>query len=112
MPCDIVLVDDHKLVRDGIRTILERSPDFRVVGEADNGADAVQLCKKTNPEVVLMDIGLPGMNGIEATTALLRHCPGGTVAIPPLYDDESSVVSASRSGARAFVLKKASSGEL
>ena len=112
MPCDIVLVDDHKLVRDGIRTLLERSPDFRVVGEADNGADAVQLCKKTNPEVVLMDIGLPGMNGIEATTELLRHCPGVKVAILSMYDDENSVVSAIRSGARAFVLKKASSGEL
>jgi len=112
MPCDIVLVDDHKLVRDGIRTLLERSPDFRVVGEADNGADAVQLCKKTNPEVVLMDIGLPGMNGIEATTELLRHCPGVKVAILSMYDDENSVVSAIRSGARAFVLKKASSAEL
>src|SRR6204780_4954030 len=112
MPCDIVLVDDHKLVRDGIRTLLERSPDFRVVGEADNGADAVQLCKKTNPEVVLMDIGLPGMNGIEATTELLRHCPGVKVVILSMYDDENSVVSAIRSGARAFVLKKASSGEL
>src|SRR5271156_6385183 len=112
MPFDIVLVDDHKLVRDGIRTILERSPDFRVVGEADNGADAVQLCKKTNPEVVLMDIGLPGVDGIEATTELLRHCPGVKVVILSMYDDENSVVSAIRSGARAFVLKKASSGEL
>jgi len=112
MPFDIVLVDDHKLVRDGIKTLLERSPDFRVVGEADNGADAVQLCKKTNPELVLMDIGLPGMNGIEATTELLRHCPGVKVAILSMYDDENSVVSAIRSGARAFVLKKASSGEL
>src|ERR1700677_15388 len=112
MPCDIVLVDDHKLVRDGIRTLLERGPDFRVVGEADNGADAVQLCRKTNPELVLMDIGLPGMNGIEATTELLRHCPGVKVIILSMYDDENSVVSAIRSGARAFVLKKASSGEL
>jgi DNA-binding NarL/FixJ family response regulator len=112
MPFDIVLVDDHKLVRDGIRTLLERGPDFRVVGEADNGADAVQLCRKTNPELVLMDIGLPGMNGIEATTELLRHCPGVKVVILSMYDDENSVVSAIRSGARAFVLKKASSGEL
>jgi DNA-binding NarL/FixJ family response regulator len=112
MPFDIVLVDDHKLVRDGIKTLLERGPDFRVVGEADNGADAVQLCRKTNPELVLMDIGLPGMNGIEATTELLRHCPGVKVVILSMYDDENSVVSAIRSGARAFVLKKASSGEL
>jgi DNA-binding NarL/FixJ family response regulator len=92
MPFDIVLVDDHKLVRDGVKTILERGAEFRVVGEAENGADAVQLCRKSEPDLVLMDIGLPGMNGIEATTELLRHCPGV--------------------GARAFVLKKASSAEL
>ena len=109
MPFDIVLVDDHKLVRDGVRTILERGAEFHVVGEAENGADAVQLCKKTQPDLVLMDIGLPGMNGIEATTELLRHCPRVKVVILSMYDDENSVVSAIRSGARAFVLKKASS---
>src|SRR3974390_2694066 len=112
MPFDIVLVDDHKLVRDGVKTILERGSEFHVVGEAENGADAVQLCKKTSPDLVLMDIGLPGMNGIEATTELLRHCPGVKVVILSMYDDEKSVVSAIRSGARAFVLKKASSSEL
>src|SRR6476661_8190913 len=112
MPFDIVLVDDHKLVRDGVRTILERGAEFHIVGEAENGADAVQLCKKAQPDLVLMDIGLPGMNGIEATTELLRHCPRVKVVILSMYDDENSVVSAIRSGARAFVLKKASSGEL
>ena len=76
MPFDIVLVDDHKLVRDGVRTILERGAEFHVVGEAENGADAVQLCKKTAPHLVLMDIGLPGMNGIEATTELPRNTLG------------------------------------
>src|SRR5947199_5068136 len=112
MAFDIVLVDDHKVVGDGVKTILERSGDFRVVGEADNGSDAVQLCKKSAPDMVLMDIGLPGMNGIEATTELLRHCPSVKVVILSMYDDENSVVSAIRSGARAFVLKKASSSEL
>jgi DNA-binding NarL/FixJ family response regulator len=112
MPFDIVLVDDHKLVRDGVRTILERGAEFHVVGEAENGPDAVQLCKKALPDLVLMDIGLPGMNGIEATTELLRHCPAVKVVILSMYDDENSVVSAIRSGARAFVLKKASSNEL
>jgi DNA-binding NarL/FixJ family response regulator len=112
MPLNLVLVDDHKLVRDGIRTILERGAEFRIVGEADNGQDAVLLCKKTNADIVLMDIGLPGMNGIEATTELLRHCPTTKVVILSMYDDENSVVSAIRSGARAFVLKKASSAEL
>jgi len=112
MTFDIVLVDDHKLVRDGVRTILERGAEFHVVGEAENGADAVQLCRKAQPDLVLMDIGLPGMNGIEATTELLRHCPSVKVVILSMFDDENSVVSAIRSGARAFVLKKASSGEL
>jgi DNA-binding NarL/FixJ family response regulator len=112
MAFDVVLVDDHKLVRDGVRTILERSAEFRVVGEAENGADAVQLCKKSPPDIVLMDIGLQGMNGIETTTELLRHCPAVKVVVLSMYDDENSVVSAIRSGARAFVLKKASSAEL
>src|SRR5262245_17621049 len=109
---DVILVDDHKLVRDGIRTILERSTEFRVVAESDNGADAVQICKRSNPDMVLMDIGLPGMNGIEATIELLRHCPAVKVVVLSMYDDENSVVGAIRSGARAFVLKKASSTEL
>ena len=73
MPFTIVLVDDHKLVRDGVRTILERGTEFRVVGEAESGPDVVAICRKTTPDIVLMDIGLPGMNGIEATTELLRH---------------------------------------
>ena len=112
MTFNVVLVDDHKLVRDGVKTILERGAEFKVVGEAEDGAAAVQLCKKNAPDLVLMDIGLPGMNGIEATTELLRHCPEVKVVILSMYDDENSVVSAIRSGARAFVLKKASSTEL
>jgi DNA-binding NarL/FixJ family response regulator len=109
---EIVLVDDHKLVRDGIRTILERSTEFRVVGEAENGADAVHICREKAPAMVLMDIGLPGMSGIETTTELLRHCPLVKVVVLSMYDDENSVVGAIRAGARAFVLKKASSDEL
>ncbi len=112
MPINIVLVDDHKLVRDGIKTILERGGEFRVVGEAENGANAVTVCEECAPDLVLMDIGLPGMNGIESTTELLRRCPAVKVVILSMYDDENSVVGAIRSGARAFVLKKASSGDL
>src|ERR1700752_870230 len=98
MPFDIVLVDDHKLVRDGVRTILERGSEFRVVGEAENGSDAVQLCRKNQPDLVLMDIGLPGMNGIEATAELLRHCPTVKVVVLSMYDDESSVLGGIRAG--------------
>ena len=112
MSISVLLVDDHKIMRDGIKTILERTQDFRIAGEAENGADAVSICKKQRPDLVLMDIGLPGMNGIEATTELLRHCPLTKVMILSMYDDENSVVAAFRAGARAFLLKKASSGDL
>ncbi|MFN3325267.1 MAG: response regulator [Bryobacteraceae bacterium] len=112
MPYDILLVDDHKIMRDGIKAILKHSDEFQVIGEAENGVDAVQICKKAKPDVVLMDIGLPGLNGIEATTEILRHCPETRIIILSMYDDEHSVVSAIRSGARAFVLKKASDNDL
>jgi DNA-binding NarL/FixJ family response regulator len=112
MSYDILLVDDHKLMRDGIRTILERGSEFHVVGEAESGTDAVQFCRKSHPDLVIMDIGLPGMNGIEATTEILRHSPQTRVLILSMYDDESSVLGAIRSGARAFVLKRASSSDL
>lgn len=112
MPFGILLVDDHRIFRDGIRSILERREEFRVAGEADNGADAVQFCKKNRPDLVLMDIGLPGMNGIEATEEITRHCPECKVVILSMYDDESSVMGAIRAGARAFLLKSASAEDL
>jgi len=79
------------------------------VGEAENGTDAVQLCKERHPDLVLMDIELPGVNGIEATAEILRHSPKTRVVIFSVYDDDNSVLSAIRSGARGFVLKRASS---
>lgn len=112
MPYSVLLVDDHKIMRDGIRAILQRSEEFRVVGEAENGAEALQLCRTERPQIVLMDIGLPGLSGIEATTEVLRVCPETKVVILSMYDDEHSVVSAIRSGARGFVLKKASDNDL
>ncbi len=112
MRYDVLLVDDHKIMRDGIRAILKHSEEFNVIGEAENGADAVAECRRSKPAIVLMDIGLPGLNGIEATTEILRHCPDSKVIILSMYDDEHSVVSAIRSGARAFVLKKASDNDL
>jgi len=99
-------------MREGLRSILERGSEFRVVGEVDTGTEAVQFCKKSRPDLVVMDIGLPGMNGIEATSEIMRHAPQTRVVILSMYDDENSVVTAIRSGARAFVLKKASSTDL
>jgi DNA-binding NarL/FixJ family response regulator len=112
MPFDILLVDDHKIMRDGIKAILRHSEEFRIVGEADNGADAVLFCKRTRPDIVLMDIGLADLSGIDATSEILRHAPETKVIVLSMYDDEHSVVGAIRSGARAFVLKKASDNDL
>jgi DNA-binding NarL/FixJ family response regulator len=112
MPFDVLLVDDHKIMRDGIKAILNRSNEFRVVGEAENGTDAVQFVRKFHPPLVLMDIGLPGLNGVETTAEILRHQPDCKVVILSMYDDEHSVVSAVRSGARAFILKRASDNDL
>ena len=112
MPYSVLLVDDHKIMRDGIRAILERSQEFSVIGEAENGTDALRLCKDLKPELALMDIGLPGLSGIEVTTEVGRHSPRTKVVILSMYDDEHSVVSAIRSGARGFVLKKASHDDL
>jgi DNA-binding NarL/FixJ family response regulator len=112
MPHSVLLVDDHNILRDGIKTILDGTADFRVVGEAANGADAVRLCLKLRPDLVLMDICLPGMNGIEATADILRHWPGAKVLILTMNDGENGVVAAFRAGVRAFVLKKSSSADL
>lgn len=112
MAYDVLLVDDHKIMRDGIKAILRHGDEFRVVGEAENGTDAVHFCRSTRPDVILMDIGLPGLNGIETTQEILRHHPEAKIIILSMYDDEHSVVSAIRAGARAFVLKKASDNDL
>ena len=112
MPFDVLLVDDHKIMRDGIKAILNRSSEFRVVGEAENGTDAVQFVKKFRPPLVLMDIGLPGLDGVETTAEILRYQPDCKIVILSMYDDENSVVSAVRSGARAFILKRASDNDL
>ncbi len=112
MPLDVLLVDDHKIMRDGIKAILSRADDFRVVGEAENGADAVQFTKRFRPHMVLMDIGLPGLNGVETTQEILRFHSECKIVILSMYDDENSVVGAIRAGARAFILKRASDMDL
>ena len=112
MSCGVLLVDHHKILRDGLKAILARTGEFRVVGEADNGTEAVQVAKSHRPDLVLMEIGLPGLSGIETTAEILRHWPECKIAILSMYDDENSVLSAIRSGARAFILKKASDAEL
>jgi DNA-binding NarL/FixJ family response regulator len=108
----VLLVDDHKIMRDGIKAILRHGEEFEVTGEAENGSEAVQFCITKRPNIVLMDIGLPGLNGVETMGEILRHCSNIRIVILSMYDDEHSVMSAIRSGAKAFVLKKASDNDL
>lgn len=108
----ILIVDDHKIMRDGLRAILRFSGEFDVVAEAESGQQAVELALELHPQLILMDISLPGMSGLEATVEILKRAPEIRVVILSMYDDDSSVMQAMRSGARAFVLKKASHDEL
>jgi len=106
MPFKTLLVDEHKIMRDGIQAILRHSDEFLVVAEAESGSEAIRICGIRRPDIVLMYIGLPGLNGIEAGTDLLRLQPGIKITILSVYHEEHSVVGAIRSGARAFVLKR------
>ncbi len=108
----ILLVDDHKIMRDGLRAILSASGEFKVAAEADSGSEAVQLARRLRPHLILMDLSLPGLNGIEATLEILRANPDARVVILSMYEDEESVIRSIRSGARGFVLKKASHTDL
>jgi len=99
-------------MRDGIKAILSRDPEFRVVGEAETGAEALQFVKTHRPALVLMDIGLPGLNGVETTAEILRHHPECKIVILSMYEDEKTVVGAVRAGARGFILKKVSDSDL
>jgi DNA-binding NarL/FixJ family response regulator len=112
MPVRIVLVDDHALVRQGFRRILEDDPELQIVGEAGNGLDAVALVKKTDPDVVVMDMAMPEMNGLHATMELVKQRPGTKVLILSMYSDEQYVRNALDAGARGYILKNAIENDL
>lgn len=101
----VLLADDQTLVRGGFRMILEAQEDIQVVGEADNGVHAVQKCRATSPDVVLMDIRMPTMNGIEATAELARQQSGTRILILTTFDLDEYVYEAVRAGASGFLLK-------
>jgi two-component system response regulator NreC len=108
----ILLVDDHAVVRAGIRSLLEGEADMEVVGEARSGEEAVDKATQLQPELVLMDIAMPGMNGIEATRRIKTELPGTSVLILTMHDDEQFFFPALRAGASGYVVKEAEPREL
>jgi DNA-binding NarL/FixJ family response regulator len=101
----IVVADDHQVVRDGFAGLLETQPDFTVVGTASDGAEAVRICRDLRPDVVLMDVRMPGMDGIEATRQLSRFAVDARVLILTTFDLDEYVFDALRAGASGFLLK-------
>jgi len=112
VPFSILLADEHQILRDGLKNILEQTPDFAVVDEVSTGPDVVKHSRAACPDLVIMDLALPGMSGVHATIETLRQCPRTRIVILSANADENALVSAFRSGARAFLLKTASSADL
>lgn len=104
----VLIADDHEVVRDGLRSLLEIQPDMAVAAEARDGAEAVALCEQHLPDVVLMDLRMPRMDGLGAIRALQQRCPQATVVILTTYDDDRLIVEGLRAGARGYLLKDAS----
>jgi DNA-binding NarL/FixJ family response regulator len=106
MTIGIVVADDHQIVRDGFATLLDAQPDFTVLGKASDGAEAVRTCRELRPDVVLMDVRMPGMDGIEATRRLVEpDANGPRILILTTFDLDDHVYDALRAGASGFLLK-------
>jgi len=108
----ILLADDHNILRDGMRLLLERQPGFAVVAEACDGREIVELAREHHPDVIVMDIAMPNMNGIEATRRIVEKQPETGVVILSMHYDESYVLRSLKAGARAYLLKDALKAEL
>lgn len=102
----IALIDDHKLFREGVKRILSYEPSFDVIAEANDGSEAKALIEEHEPDVVLMDINMPEVNGIEATRELIDHYPNTKVIILSIHEDETYVTHALQSGAQGYLLKE------
>ncbi len=112
MTVAVFLADDHAVVRDGLRYLLEAQPDFKVVGDAADGRQALQLVERLRPDVAIMDIAMPELNGIEATRIIRTDCPSTQVIILSIYSTEEHVSRALQAGALGYVLKESAGIEV
>jgi DNA-binding NarL/FixJ family response regulator len=111
-PIRVLLVDDHPMVRDGVRALLASVPETVVVGEAGDGREALAQAAELQPDVALMDLHMPGMNGIEATREIARAYPRMAILVLSMLEDDDSIFAAMRAGARGYVLKGADQSEV
>jgi DNA-binding NarL/FixJ family response regulator len=112
MPVKVLLADDHRMVREGLRTLLEQSGQVQVVGEAQDGVQAVAMAEQLKPDVVVMDIAMPHLNGIEATRAIRQQNPAMKIVILTMYETEEYVSAVLKAGATCYVTKEAAGEEL
>lgn len=108
----VLLADDHKLMRSGLRLLVEQQPEFRVVGEAGDGRQAVALAVELKPDVAVLDIGMPELNGIEAAHQITEQLPETAVVMLSMHSDESYVLRALKAGARGYLLKDSAEADL
>jgi two-component system, NarL family, response regulator NreC len=108
----VLLADDHRLMRSGLRLVIERHPDFTVVGEADDGRQAVAMAESLKPDVIVMDIGMPSLNGIEAARQISEKQPEIAIVMLSMHSDEGYVLRALKAGARAYLLKDSAEEDL
>jgi DNA-binding NarL/FixJ family response regulator len=111
-PVRILIVDDHTLFREGVRAILKAVADIEIIGEAATGEEAIDKVSALTPDIILMDIQMPDMNGVEATHKILKNHPDMGIIILTMLEDDDSLFSALRAGARGYVLKGADKAEM
>src|SRR5437667_7003902 len=111
-PISVLLADDHTVVRQGLRALLTAEGDIEIVGEAENGRQAVQLAKRLLPDVVVMDIAMPLLNGLEATRQILKEVPASKVLILSSYSDDEYVEQLTEAGAAGYLLKQTAVADL
>jgi DNA-binding NarL/FixJ family response regulator len=111
-PIRILIADDHVIIRSGLRLLLEQQPDFKVVAEANDGREALQMVSKFHPEVAILDIGMPQLNGIEATRQIVAQEPATQVVILSMHADEGYVLRALKAGAKAYIVKNSAEADL